>query len=244
MRGSELKSRAKLGLGHFDISLLGCETQYTITDFYTFRQTVERRHILGGDLVGELLGTGIWAEGIYNFLEDTEDYFEFLIGTDYTFDSGLYTMFEYHHNSLAKSDHEDYDLNDWMRFFTGETKTIASNQFYALVQYPLTDMLTAGGSAVLSVSDMSAAIIPISLSGLGVREGLAVYFFGFYDVPGAYAVATSLFLFVLNTVFPAITGLYFIYNKRAHLNDIKGTLKSTRNLLANLRHERNEKDLK
>jgi hypothetical protein len=48
-----------------------------------------------------------------------------------------------------------------MRFFTGETKTIASNQFYALVQYPLTDMLTAGGSAVFSVSDMSAAIIPM-----------------------------------------------------------------------------------
>jgi hypothetical protein len=153
--------RAKLGLGHFDISLMGCETQYTITDFYTFGQTVERRHILGGDLVGELLGIGIWAEGIYNFLEDTEDCFEFLIGTDYTFDSGLYTMFEYHHNSLAKSDHEDYDLNDWMRFFTGETKTIASDQFYALLQYPLTDMLTVGGSAILSVSDMSAAIIPM-----------------------------------------------------------------------------------
>ncbi|MDH4211034.1 MAG: hypothetical protein OEV79_06260 [candidate division WOR-3 bacterium] len=153
--------RAKLGIGHFDISLLGCETQYTSTDFYTFEQTQERRHILGGDIVGELIGMGIWAEGIYNFFEDTEDGYEFLIGTDYTFDSGLYTMLEYHHNSLAKSDHEDYDLNDWMRFFTGETKTITSDQVYALLQYPLTDMLTIGSSAVLSVSDMSAAIIPM-----------------------------------------------------------------------------------
>ncbi len=153
--------RAKLGLGHFDISLLGSETQYTSTDFYTFEQTREQRYIVGGDIVGEVIGMGIWAEGIYNFFEDTEDGVEFLIGTDYTFDSGLYTMLEYHHNSLAESDHEDYDLNDWMRFFTGETKTITRDQVYALLQYPLTDMLTIGGSAVLSVSDMSAAIIPM-----------------------------------------------------------------------------------
>jgi hypothetical protein len=153
--------RAKLGLGHFDISVLGSETRYTATDFYTFEQTQERRHVLGGDFVGELVGMGIWAEGIYNFFEDAEDGFEFLVGTDYTFDSGLYTMLEYHHNSLAKSDNEDYDLNDWMRFFTGETKTITSDQIYALLQYPLTDMLTIGSSAVLSVSDMSAAIIPM-----------------------------------------------------------------------------------
>jgi opacity protein-like surface antigen len=153
--------RAKLGLGHFDISLLGSMTQYSTTDFYTFARIEEQRHILGGDIVGELVGMGVWAEGIYNFFEDTEDGFEFLVGTDYTFDSGLYTMLEYHHNSLAKSDHEDYDLNDWMRFFTGEAKTITSDQLYALLQYPLTDMLTIGSSAVLSVSDMSAAIIPM-----------------------------------------------------------------------------------
>jgi hypothetical protein len=153
--------RAKMGFGHFDVSLLGCETQHTTTDFYTFDQTQERRRILGGDIVGELIGMGIWAEGILNFFEDSEDGYEFLVGTDYTFDSGLYTMLEYHHNSLAKSDHEDYDLNDWMRFFVGETKTITSDQIYGLVQYPLTDMLVIGGSAVFSVSDMSAAIIPM-----------------------------------------------------------------------------------
>ena len=153
--------RAKIGVGHFDISLLGCETQYVTTDFYTFEQTRERRHILGGDIVGELIGIGIWTEGIYNFFEDSEGGLELLIGTDYTFDSGLYTMLEYHHNSLVKSDHEDYDLNDWMRFFNGEAKTLTSDQFYALLQYPLTDMLTIGSSVVLSVSDMSAAIIPM-----------------------------------------------------------------------------------
>jgi len=153
--------RAKLGLGHFDLSLLGCETQYTTTDFYTFEQLQERRRILGGDIVGELLGMGIWAEGIYNFFENSENGYEFLVGTDYTFESGLYSMLEYHHNSAAKSDAEEYDLNDWMRFLSGETKTVSSAQVYGLIQYPLTDMLIVGSSFVLSVSDKSAAIIPI-----------------------------------------------------------------------------------
>jgi len=153
--------RAKIGVGHFDISLLGCETQYVTTDFYTFEQTREKRYILGGDIVGEVIGIGIWTEGIYNFFEDTEDGLELLIGTDYTFDSGLYTMLEYHHNSLAKSTHEEYDLNDWMRFFNGEAKTLTSDQLYALLQYPLTDMLTVGSSAIVSLSDGSAAIIPM-----------------------------------------------------------------------------------
>jgi len=153
--------RAKLGLGHFDLSVLGCETQYTATDFYTFEQTHERRRILGADIVGELVGMGVWAEGIYNFFEDSDDGYEFLFGTDYTFESGLYAMLEYHRNSMAESNHEDYDLNDWMRFYVGETKTIASDQIYGLVQYPLTDMLVIGGSVVLSPSDGSAAIIPM-----------------------------------------------------------------------------------
>ncbi len=153
--------RAKLGLARFDLSVMGCETQYTKTDFYTFEQTKERRRILGGDIVGELIGMGVWVEVIYNFFENSEDSYEFLAGTDYTFESGLYVMLEYHHNSMAKSDHEDYDLNDWMRFFVGETKTLPSDQFYGLIQYPLTDMLQVGGSTIFSISDMSAAIIPM-----------------------------------------------------------------------------------
>jgi hypothetical protein len=153
--------RLKLGFSHFDISAMGGETQQTTTDFYTFDQVTEQRRIVGGDIVGELLSMGVWAEGIYNFLEDSDDGYEFLVGADYTFDSGLYAMLEYHRNSIAESDREDYDLNDWMRFFVGETKTIASDQIYGLVQYPLTDMLVIGTSAVWSISDISAAIIPM-----------------------------------------------------------------------------------
>ncbi|MGB7054483.1 MAG: hypothetical protein WBE28_04100 [bacterium] len=153
--------RMKLGLGHFDLSLLASEKQYTITDFYTFQTDTQRRRMLGGDIVGELIGMGVWAEGMYSFLEDDDDFYEFLVGTDYTFESGFYTMLEYHHNSLAKSDHESRNLNDWMRFLVGETKTITRDQVYGLINYPLTDMLNIGTSAIMDISGWSAAIVPM-----------------------------------------------------------------------------------
>jgi hypothetical protein len=117
--------------------------------------------MLGGDIVGELLGLGLWAEGMYTFLEYDDDFYEFLVGTDYTFESGLYTMLEYHHNSLAEPDHEDYNLNDWMRFFIGETKTLPRDQVYGLINYPLTDMLNIGASVIIEIPGWSAAIVPM-----------------------------------------------------------------------------------
>ncbi len=154
--------RVKLGLGHFDLSITGYEYQHATTDFYTFEQTQEQRRLFGADAVGELFGLGIWAEGCYTVIEDTDDdLYEFITGGDYTFESGLYAMLEYHHNSIGKPDQAEYDLNDWMRFFTGEQNTIARDQMYGLIQYPLTDLIMIGGSFIFSISDQSAALVPM-----------------------------------------------------------------------------------
>jgi hypothetical protein len=152
--------RMKAGLGHFDFSVLVNEMQYVNTDFYTFQTQKQLRRYIGLNFVGELLGFGVWGEGAYNFLNEDNNFYEFIVGADYTFKSGLYTLIEYHHNSLAKSDYEEYDLNDWMRFFVGETKTIARDQVYGFIQYPLTDLIAIGTSAIISVSDMSAVFVP------------------------------------------------------------------------------------
>lgn len=154
--------RIKIGLGHFDVSAIGYVFQHTSTDFYTFQQTTQERRMIGGDIVGELLGLGVWGEGIYNLMEDEDNNsYEFLAGGDYTFEDGFYTMLEYHHNSAGKTDYRDYDLNDWMHFITGETKTISRDQIYGLIQYPLTDFITIGSMAIFSISDQSAAIVPM-----------------------------------------------------------------------------------
>jgi len=81
-----------------------------------------------------------------------------------------------------------------------------------------------------------AGLVPVSISGLGVREGLAVYFLQMYNFPPAYAVATSLFLFTLNAVFPAAIGAVIIYRKREYLKDIRETIKSSGQIWQTIRN--------
>ena len=155
--------RLKGRWGHFDFSVIGTETEWTITDYYTSIATQKRRRLVGGDFAGELLGLGVWAEGAYNFVGDFEDFWELLVGGDYTFDSELYLMLEFYHHSLGKSDYRQYDLNDWLRFFYQEQRSLTQNQAYWFVQYPATDLLKIGGSTLISLSDGSIALVPTVL---------------------------------------------------------------------------------
>jgi len=153
-------ARLKAGFGHFDVSILFNEMYHNTTNFYTLQISGQCRRIVGLDFVGELLGFGVWGEGAYNIMEDDDDFHEFIVGVDYTFDNGLYTLIEYHRNSQAKSKSEDYDLNDWMHLLSGETKTISRDQIYSFTRYSVTDLLSIGGSIIVSVSDKSAALVP------------------------------------------------------------------------------------
>lgn len=71
-----------------------------------------------------------------------------------------------------------------------------------------------------------SGLIPISVSGLGVRENLAAFFLAKYGVPPYAAVGASLFIFFINAIVPALIGLYFIIKRRHDLRDAEGTIKS------------------
>ncbi len=71
-----------------------------------------------------------------------------------------------------------------------------------------------------------AGLIPISVSGVGLRENIAVLILARYHIPDSAAVGFSLLVFFLNTIIPAIIGAIFIYKKREHLGDIKETIKN------------------
>ena len=89
-----------------------------------------------------------------------------------------------------------------------------------------------------SVYLWAAGMVPITVSGLGVREGLAVYFFDHYHISAAHAVATSLFLFTINIIFPAIIGAFYIYRKRAYFGELKNSIKSTKEIIASIRGQK------
>ncbi len=174
----ELKS----GFGRFDFTIDLIESYWVFHDYTRFDPEAQnfvalpgKRRLLGGSAVGELLGLGIWAEFAYNWMEQTDDFYELVVGGDYTFDSQTYIMAEYYRNTLGKSDYREYDLNDWMRFFTAEQKAVSQDQFYAFLQHPVTDLLNLGVQNVLSLSDGSMALAPTALYSLSDNVELFAY---------------------------------------------------------------------
>jgi len=159
----QLKGR----ISHFDYSLIAIEKVWRFHDYtqidmenMNFLELPERRRLLGASTAGELLGLGVWAEYGYNWMKNTKDFYELVVGSDYTFDFQTYVMVEYYRNTLGKTDYEQYNLNDWMRLIKMEQKAISRDQVYVFVQHPATDLLNAGLSTIYSISDNSFALVP------------------------------------------------------------------------------------
>ena len=172
----------KSGLGRFDLMLDFIETLWVFHDYTRFDPAAQnfvalpgKRSLLGGSAVGELAGLGVWAEFGYNWMEHTEDFYELVVGGDYTFDSQTYVMAEFYRNTLGKSDYLEYDLNDWMRFFTAEQKAVSRDQLYVFAQHPVTDLLSLGLQNVLSLSDGSLALAPTASYSLSDNVELFAY---------------------------------------------------------------------
>jgi hypothetical protein len=159
----QLKGR----ISHFDYSLIGIERVWRFHDYkqfdlinMNFLELPGKRQLLGASTAGELLGLGVWAEYAYNWMENSGDFVELVVGTDYTFNFQTYLMIEYYRNTLGKTDYQQYDLNDWMRMITLEQKAISRDQIYALIQHPATDLMSIGISTIYSISDNSFALVP------------------------------------------------------------------------------------
>jgi hypothetical protein len=152
--------RFKGKLGHFDYSAIYVEKMWQLSDYIGFQPINARRHLYGGDFAGELLGLGVWGEFAYNTLKGHADFGEYLLGVDYTLDDGTYLMAEYLHNDLGKSDSKNYDLNDWLRYYTAENRTISRDNMYIYFDYPLNDLIQLSSSVIVSLSDFSVSLVP------------------------------------------------------------------------------------
>jgi hypothetical protein len=152
--------RFKSGIGRFDYTLIAVENQLVLTDFTTFTELSSKRWLAGGDFVGEWLGLGVWGEYGYDFVKDGDDYYELIAGVNYTFYSGLFFLLQYYRNTEGEDNYKNYDLNDWLRFVTGETRSLSQDQAYNFWSYPITELMTIGNAFIVSITDGSVAIIP------------------------------------------------------------------------------------
>jgi hypothetical protein len=166
----------------FDYSLIAIETGWLFHDYtqfdlenMNFLELPERRRLLGASTAGELFGMGVWAEFAYNWMETSDNFYELVIGTDYTFDFQTYFMVEYYRNTLGKTDEGEYTLNDWMRFFAAEQKAISRDQVYLFVQHPVSDLISLGVQSIYSISDNSFAFVPVLNYSLSANVDIMAY---------------------------------------------------------------------
>jgi len=162
-RSSKLVS-IKTGLGRFDYTLMAIEKGWTIHDYtafsgFDFQKILDTRRMLGGSLVGELFRWGVWLEGGYNRMKNSDNFYEITAGMNYTFDFQTYFIIEYYHNSMGQTRKIDYTLNDWMRYLASEQKALNRDQLYLLIQHPISDLTDLGISAV-GAGDGSIALVP------------------------------------------------------------------------------------
>jgi len=149
-------------VSQFDFALSICQKVNNINKLLARQDRDVEDNLFGFDVNGELFGIGIWTENMYYDMKDSIDfdYWENLIGVDYTFNSGWYMMAEYYYNECGKKSDKDYTISLWGDYFFGYTKTLARDQLYFYTFYPITDLIDIGSSVVYAISDQSAAITP------------------------------------------------------------------------------------
>ena len=154
----------KTGLGRLDIH--GTIGQYTwkrmVFDPQQFLLSIQKdeRTLFGGAIVGELAGAGVWLEGAWNQLENQEDFAEVVIGTDYTFENGLYIIMEYLRNENGVSSKDNLGINHYLQYFMGETHSLMRDYLFGYLSYPINDFIQFGLLGFGNLNDNSVALNP------------------------------------------------------------------------------------
>ncbi|UCH63552.1 MAG: hypothetical protein JSU77_03655 [Fidelibacterota bacterium] len=146
-------ARIKLGLGSFDLTA-------SAGIFHWSQAPNTERKLIGGAAVGELLGVGLWTEGAWNELDDGEDFAEYLIGLDHTFDFQTYLLVEYFHNGSGVADKGSLQISDYLNYMGGLTHSLMQDYVFVVVNHPLADVLSLGLLGFANLNDHSCAVAP------------------------------------------------------------------------------------
>lgn len=163
----------KVGLGRFDIAGNLAEYEWSRTQFNDplaaagtvippplFTTATTKRSMLGGSIVGELLGFGLWAEGAQNQLEGDDDFLELVVGLDYTFENSSYFLVEYLYNENGLADKAALTLTEFLRSLNGETHSLMQNYGFLYFMDPVGDFGTLTFLGFANFDDQSFAINP------------------------------------------------------------------------------------
>jgi hypothetical protein len=119
---------------------------------------LERRYTIGGDLSGELLGLGIWAEATWSDHADRQ-WVEATVGGNYTLSDRTLLLLEGFYNGRGEWD-DPYPIDLWFGRTFGATRSLGKVVVFGMVSRPLGQLWTLGMSALGNPGDGSAVLIP------------------------------------------------------------------------------------
>lgn len=119
---------------------------------------LRRRRTFGGDVSGELLGIGVWAEGTWSTRPD-RDWVELTVGGNATLPGDVLVNLEGYYDGRGEWQ-EPYTLDDWLAVATGDRRTIGRGLLFAAVSRPTGDLLTLALAGLANIGDGSAALLP------------------------------------------------------------------------------------
>jgi hypothetical protein len=151
--------RARHHVGGFDLSALVAQLHEpeASTGFGSARP-LARRLTVGGDVTGEILGFGVWAEGTWSDHAGVQ-WVEATVGGNYTFGDGTYVMVEGFVNGRGESA-DPYPASAWLARLAGDRRTLGEVLLYGVVSRPVRDLWTVGVAALRNLGDRSMVVIP------------------------------------------------------------------------------------
>ena len=90
------------------------------------------------------------------------NYPQILAGADYTFSvsNGLHLMAEYFYNGDGKKGSNEYTIEDWMEYLSGDNLGLGMHELFSGISYAISDLSTLSLYVISNLSDRSVALNP------------------------------------------------------------------------------------
>ena len=150
----------KTGVGRFDITINVAQRHHLFPywRFMDMKITHTTSDFFGGSFVGQIGEFGLWSEAFWS-MDELYGYREFVFGVDHTFDSGVYIMAEYFHNTLGATENE-LSIDNYIHTYSGESKSLMQNYIFTMMMFAFNDFISGSVMVFGNLDDNSFTIVP------------------------------------------------------------------------------------
>jgi hypothetical protein len=157
-------ARLRHHVAGFDLSALAAVRTETVSGFGTTLRG-ERRTVIGGDVTGELLGLGVWAEAAWSHQEG-DRWGELTLGGNYSLSDGTLMLLEAYFDGRGNTD-APYPAQAWLERLSGNRLSVGRTNIFGMISRAFGQFWTIGVSAIGNPGDASFVIVPSVAYSLG-----------------------------------------------------------------------------